>query len=107
MRRALWIGLCALLIAGIGAACKDDKKPKQGADTIEHRAGIPIIPRGKVVAAQSKGERYLLEIEARMPLGQAVAFYRRRLARENWAELRVQKVQPGLWGIAAVYATRS
>jgi hypothetical protein len=30
-----------------------------------------------------------------------VTFYRRRLARENWSELRVQKIEPGLWGLAA------
>lgn len=100
MRRALLVVACGLALGASWGGCKKPA-PKKNKATIEHRAGIPIIPRGKVVAAKSKGERYLLEIEARLPLTQAVTFYRRQLARESWSELRVQKVQPGLWGLAA------
>lgn len=92
---------CGLGLVALGASCEKAPSKKKKRGSIEHKAGIPVIPRGKVVVATAKGERYLLEIEARMPLTQAVTFYRRQLARENWSELRVQKVQPGLWGIAA------
>ncbi len=101
MRRALLIMGCGLVCCFSWAGCKDKSPAKKRGSDIEHRAGIPIIPRGKVVVATAKGERYLLEIEARMPLTQAVSFYRRQLARENWSDLQVQKVRVGLWGIVA------
>jgi len=92
---------CGLVLVFLWTACEKAAPPKKQRDSIEHKASIPIIPRGRVVVATAKGERYLLEIEARMSLTQAVSFYRRQLARENWSELRVQKVQPGLWGLTA------
>jgi len=101
VRRTLALLVCGLTLAAPWSGCKKSSPAKKKHDSIEHRAGIPIIPRGKVVMTKSKGERYLLEIEARLPITQAVTFYRRQLARENWSDLRVQKVGPGLWGLAA------
>jgi len=92
---------CGLALVAVGPGCEKAPSGKKKRASIEHRAGIPIIPRGKVVVATAKQERYLLEIEARMPLTQALTFYRRQLPRERWSDLRVQKVQTGLWGLAA------
>ncbi len=94
----LVLGLAAL---SLGGGCNRSSSEKKERGSIDHRAGIPIIPRGKVVASTSKGERFLLEIEARMPLSQAVTYYRRRLPMDGWTDLRIQKVAEGLWGISA------
>jgi hypothetical protein len=101
VKRALTIVSCGLALIAPWAGCKKSSPDKKESGSIEHKASIPIIPRGKVVAIRSKGEITLLEIEARMPLSQAVTFYRRQLARENWAELRIWKAEPGLWGLSA------
>ncbi len=102
--RGLTVLVCGLAWVALMApwtGCEKSSSPKNESSSIEHRASIPIIPRGKVVATKSKGESTLVEIEARMPLSQAVTFYRRQLARENWSDLRVWKAQPGLWGLTA------
>ena len=69
MRRALLIGMCGLVAAGLSAGCGKSPDRKKKRDAIEHRAGIPIIPRGKVVVATAKGERWIRVITADGRLG--------------------------------------
>ena len=90
-----------LVIALALPACGKKSKPTEDSSGIEHQGGIPVIPRGKVVLAAARGEKFLLEIEVGVSADQAVAFYRNRLAMERWAKLRIQKVSAGLWGIQA------
>ncbi|MFH2005229.1 MAG: hypothetical protein ABI333_01455 [bacterium] len=106
MRRAMRVG--GPLLAGflavvpvLEAGCQKSTDRKKTDRDLEHKAGIPVIPRGKVVLATATGERYLLEIHVRITVSQALAFYRNQLQLEHWKELRFQKVEPGLWGLAA------
>lgn len=93
------VAMGALLLA---PACSHSKRDAPGSrKKMLHPGGIPVIPRGKVTLSAARGERYLLEIVAPVEPSQALAFYRRQLAREQWGELQVQRVEKGLWGLEA------
>jgi hypothetical protein len=91
-----------LLLAGTLAlpACKSSQKtaPEPG---LRHEGGIPVLPRGRITLAAAKGEKYLVEVQAEVPVSQAAQFYERQLRAERWEDVVVQPLEGGLIGITA------